>query len=263
MQAHSILHAQAALGEGALWNPATHRLNWVDIEDRVLHVFDPAMGQDVQFLTGERVGTVVPQHDGNVLVALQNGIHRLSLATGQLTVLASSLANSSLRFNDGKCDPAGRFWVGAFDLQQRPHAGMLYRSDPDSGLHIMLRGIINPNGVAWSLDQATMYYIDAPTRAVQAFDYDHATGSIVNARIIIRFPESAGWPDGMTLDADGKLWVALWGGGAVHCYDPGTGALLNVVEVPAPFTSSCAFGGTVLETLYITTARGGLSDEQR
>ena len=263
MQAHSILHAQAALGEGALWNPETHRLYWVDIEGRALHIFDPVTGQDAQFPTGERVGTVVPQHDGNVLVALQNGIHRLSLATGQLTALASPLANSSLRFNDGKCDPAGRFWVGTFDLQQRPHAGTLYRFDPDGGLHVMLRGITNSNGIAWSLDQATMYYIDTPTRAVQAFDYDHTTGSIANARIIIRLPESAGWPDGMTLDADGKLWVALWGGGAVHCYDPGTGALLHVVEVPAPFTSSCAFGGTALETLYVTTARGGLSDEQR
>lgn len=262
MQAHSILHAQAALGEGALWNPETARLYWVDIEGRALHVFDPATGRDDSFPTGERIGTVVPLHGGAVLVALQNGIHRLDPATGLLTLLVHPLTEPSLRFNDGKCDPAGRFWVGTFDLLERPHAGTLYRLDPDGRLHVVLRGITNSNGLAWSLDRTTMYYIDTPTRAVQAFDYDHATGVIDRPRVIIRFSEAGGWPDGMTLDAEGKLWVGLWGGGRVQRHDPATGALLQTVTVPAPHTSSCAFGGPDLATLFITTARGGLSPEQ-
>ena len=263
MQAESILHAQAALGEGSLWNPATARLYWVDIEGRALHIFDPATGQDQHFPTGARVGTVVPLRDGNVLVALQNGIHRLDTTTGALTCLANPLTDESLRFNDGKCDPAGRFWVGTFDLRLRAHAGTLYRFDPDGRLHVMLRGITNSNGIAWSRDCATMYYIDTPTLTVQAFDYNNDTGAIANPRVIIRFVAGAGWPDGMTLDAEGNLWVALWGGGAVRCYNPATGALLQVVRVPAPFTSSCAFGGPELKTLFITSARGGLTPQQQ
>ena len=263
LHAESILPAQAALGEGALWNPKTQQLYWVDIEGRALHVFDPSTGNDRHYPTGKRIGTVVPMRSGNALVALQTGIHEIDLTTGQLTRRADPVTDENLRFNDGKCDPAGRFWVGTFDLMLRPHAGTLYRHDPDGSTHVMLRRITNSNGIAWSLDKTTMYYIDTPTLAVQAFDYDDATGAIANPRVVIRFADGAGWPDGMTLDAEGKLWVALWGGGAVHRYDPATGALLQVVLVPAPFTSSCAFGGTGLKTLFITTARGGLTPQQR
>jgi sugar lactone lactonase YvrE len=263
MQAESILHAQATLGEGALWNPETARLYWVDIEGRALHSFDPATGQDQQWPTGKRIGTVVPMHNGPALVALQNGIHELDPTTGTLTRLADPITDPQLRFNDGKCDPAGRFWVGTFDLQGRVHAGTLYRFDPDGSTHVMLRHVTNSNGLAWSPDQRTMYYIDTPTLAVQAFDNDHATGHIENPRVIIRIPESLGGPDGMTIDAEGKLWVAIWGAGQVHRYDPATGALLQTIYVPAPHTSSCAFGGPELKTLYITSARGGLSPEQQ
>ena len=262
MQAESILHAQAALGEGALWNPETAKLYWVDIEGRALHVFDPATGHDRCYPVGQRIGTVVPRRGGRALVALQNGIHEIDLNTGLLILLANTLSENSLRFNDGKCDPAGRFWVGTFDMLLRPHAGTLYRFDPDGSTHVMLRRITNSNGIAWSSDRRTMYYIDTPTLAVQAFDYDHATGSIANPRVVIRFAEAEGWPDGMTIDAEGKLWVARWGGGRVQRHDPATGALLQVVTVPAPFTSSCAFGGPGLETLFITSARGGLTPQQ-
>ena len=263
MQAQSILHSQATLGEGALWNPETKQLYWVDIEGRAFHVFDPATKQDRQFSTGARAGTVVPMHGGNVLLALQTGIHQLNMATGQLNLRINPLTEPNLRFNDGKCDPAGRFWVGTFHMEQRPHAGTLYRLNCDGSLHVMLRGITNSNGIAWSLDQSTMYYIDTPTLTVQAFDYDNATGNIANPRVIISIFEGHGVPDGMTIDVEGKLWVALWGGGRVQRYDPGTGALLMAVEVPAPFTSSCAFGGPGLETLYITTARAGLTPGQQ
>ena len=262
LHAESMLPAQAALGEGALWNPATAQLYWVDIEGRALHVFDPATGEDRRYPTGERIGTVVPMRNGHALVGLQTGIHEINLTTGQLTRRADPVTDEYLRFNDGKCDPAGRFWVGTFDLLLRAHAGTLYRHDPDGRTHVMLRRITNSNGLAWSLDKTTMYYIDTPTFAVQAFDYDDATGTIANPRVVIRIPEGSGGPDGMTIDAEGQLWVALWGGGAVHRYDPATGALLQVVRVAAPFTSSCAFGGTGLKTLFITTARAGLTPQQ-
>lgn len=262
MQATSILHAQALLGEGALWNPVSERLYWVDIEGRALHVFDPATGDDRRYPVDKRIGTVVPMRNGNALVALQTGIHEINLNTGQLTLRADPVTDQYLRFNDGKCDPAGRFWVGTFDLLGRPHAGTLYRFDPDGSTHAMLRRITNSNGIAWAPDQRTMYYIDTPTLTVQAFDYDNQTGDIAHPRVVVRIPQSGGGPDGMTIDADGKLWVALWGAGQVHRYDPVTGELLDVIEVPAPFTSSCAFGGPGLDTLFITTARAGLTAEQ-
>jgi sugar lactone lactonase YvrE len=263
MQATSILHAQATLGEGALWNPETQRLYWVDIEGRVLHVFDPATGDDRRYPVGKRIGTVVPMRNGHALVALQSGIHEIDLDTGQLTRLADPITDANLRFNDGKCDPAGRFWVGTFDLLGRARACSLYRLDPDGSTHVMLRHVTNSNGLAWAPDRRTMYFIDTPSMAVQAFDYDDTTGNISNPRVVVRVPKGSGSPDGMTIDAEGKLWVALFGAGAVHRYDPATGTLLQVVEVPAPFTSSCAFGGPDLKTLFITTGRGGLSAEQQ
>jgi sugar lactone lactonase YvrE len=262
MQAQSILHTQAKLGESAIWNPETARLYWVDIEGRALHVFDPATGEDRRYPTGKRIGTIVPMHNGHALVALQNGLHELDLDTGRLSRLADPITDANLRFNDGKCDPAGRFWVGTFDLQGRARAGCLYRFDPDGSTHVMLRHVTNSNGLAWSLDRRTMYYIDTATQAVQAFDYDDATGAIANPRVIIQIPEASGNPDGLTLDAEGKLWVGLWGAGRVQRYNPGTGTPLQAVLVPAPFAPSCAFGGPDLKTLYITSARHGLTPQQ-
>jgi sugar lactone lactonase YvrE len=255
------IDARARLGEGALWNPREQRLYWVDIEGRLLHVHDPATGEDRSFPTGERVGTVVPREGGGVLVALQNGIHALDTRTGGMKLVVNPLTDRDVRFNDGKCDPSGRLWVGTMELSQKPGAAVLYRLDGDGRIQEVLQGVTISNGLAWSLDRRTLYYIDTPTRAVQAFDYDDRTGALRNGRVVIRVPPGEGDPDGMTVDAEGKLWTALWGGGAVARWDPETGKLLQKVHVPAPHTTSCAFGGAGLDTLYITTAREGLSEE--
>ncbi|UOQ70008.1 SMP-30/gluconolactonase/LRE family protein [Hymenobacter cellulosilyticus] len=206
------LPAQAQLGEGALWNPLDQRLYWVDIEGQLLHIFDPATGHDRQLPTGSLVSTVVPAGPDSVLVALQSGLHELNTDTGALRCLVNPLDKPSLRFNDGKCDPAGRFWVGTLDMEGAKHQATLYRLDPDKRLHTMLTGVSISNGLIWTQDQRTMYYVDTPTQSVQAFDYDHATGAITNGRVVIRIPEADGAPDGMTIDADGHLWIALWGG---------------------------------------------------
>ena len=256
--AEPVLPAQAQLGEGALW--ADNRLFWIDIEGRALHRFDPATGQDTALPTGARIGTVVPFTATEALVALQTGLHKIDLRTGQLTLLHNPLTAPSLRFNDGKCDPAGRFWVGTLDLEQRPGAADLYCLDTDGSLRVVLNQVTNSNGLAWSPDARTMYYIDTPTRTVQVFDYEQGSGHIGHGRVLLHLPDdSPGAPDGMTLDADGNLWVAIWGGACVNCYHARSGALLHTVQVPALFTSSCAFGGPDLRTLYITSARVGLT----
>lgn len=258
-QAHLLLDARATLGEGAIWHPVEKKLYWVDIEGRELHIYDPATGRDRELPTGEKVGTVVPVQDGGVLLALQNGIHKMSLPGGELTFLVDAEKDSAIRYNDGKCDPAGRFWVGTIAGQGE---AALYRVNRDGTIHRQLDNITCSNGIVWSADKKTMYYTDTPTMEVMAFDYDDATGSISNPRVVITVPGDMGGPDGMTIDSEGKLWVAHWGGSCVARWDPLTGELLQKIEVPGPHVTSCAFGGEGLDTLYITTARDGLSEEQ-
>lgn len=261
LQAEMVLDAKATLGEGAFWHEGEQRLYWVDIEGRKLHLFDPATGQDREIAVGERIGTVVPTQDGNALVALQNGIHLLRLDTEELTLIANPLESGDIRFNDGKCDPAGRFWVGSMHLEQQENAAALYRMDHDGSVKKILSDKTISNGIVWTSDKKIMYYIDTPTRQVTAYDYDHATGDISNHRVAVEVPEGAGNPDGMAIDAEDKVWVAHYGGHAVIRYNPETGERMQKIEVPAPNVTSCAFGGDNLDTLYITTAREGMDEE--
>lgn len=261
-EATLVLDAKATLGEGALWHPDEKLLYWVDIEGKALHLFDPATAVDKVWPVGARVGTVVPVAGGGALVALQHGIHRIDTKTGALSCITNPIEEEDIRFNDGKCDPSGRFWVGTMALDTREGAAVLYRMNQDGSIHQMLDKLTISNGIVWTADQKTMYLIDTPTSKVQAFDYDPATGNISNRRDAFRIPSSEGSPDGMTIDAEGKVWIALHGGGAVTRWDPATGSMLQKITVPAPQTTSCAFGGENLDTLYITTAREGLSEEQ-
>jgi sugar lactone lactonase YvrE len=199
---------------------------------------------------------------GGVLVALQNGIHQMDMNTGKLKPVVNPLPDSNMRFNDGKCDPSGRFWVGSMALDSRRKGAALYRLDSDKGIHQMLDSVTISNGIVWTADKKTMYYNDTPTMTVQAFDYDDKTGAISNRRIAIKIPRGMGAPDGMTIDSEDKLWIALWGGNAVGRFDPSTGALMQKINVPAPHVSSCAFGSEDLKTLYITTARAWVKPEK-
>ncbi len=257
-----VLDAKTMLGEGSIWQPIEKKLYWIDIEGKTLHLYDPEAKIDKQFLVGERIGTVVPVKGGGALVALQNGIHKMDTKTGRLTFLNNPLPDGKMRFNDGKCDPSGRFWVGSLALDTRRKGASLYRFDGDKTIHQMLDSVTISNGIVWSADKKTMYYNDTPTLTVQAFDYKDATGEISNRRVAVRIPKDSGAPDGMTIDAEGKLWVALWGGNGVARFDPNTGELLQKITVPAPHVTSCAFGGANLETLYITTAREGMSADK-
>ena len=264
MKATLLLDARATLGEGAWWHVDTHQLFWVDIEERKLHVFRPGDGQTRTIDVGERIGTVVLTTTHQALVALQTGIFELDLADESLTLITNPLEGMpDIRFNDGKCDPAGRLWVGSMHLATQAEMASLYCLDTDGTITQMRDNITISNGIVWSLDHQIMYYIDTPTDCVQAFDYDLATARISHPRVVVRVPAEAGHPDGMAIDAEGMLWIAHWGGGRVIRWDPTTGERLREVEVPAPYVTSCAFGGDDLKTLYITTARTALSTEQR
>lgn len=261
-----VLDLRADLGEGSIWNDARQRLHWIDIERHQLYTYDPATGENRACDVGQRIGTVVPRSRGGVMVALQEGFAAVDLDTGRVTMMVRPPDHDPavLRFNDGKCDPAGRFWAGSMELKKGPQPqGRLYRLDADGSVRVMLRGLGTSNGLAWSLDRRTLYFIDTPLVRVDAFDYDAATGDIANRRTVITIPPDFGHPDGSTLDAEGMLWTALWEGWGVARWNPTTGELLQRIRLPVARVTSCAFGGPDLATLYLTTASHGLSAAQR
>lgn len=255
--AETELDIRASLGEGAIWNHVTNTLWWVDIEGRKLNIYDPSTGNNREIEVGDRIGTVVPSKQGSAIVALETGIFDLDLETGRQALLCNPLEDlDTIRFNDGKCDPAGRLWVGSMSLKFTQGVASLYRINPDGSYEEVFDGVTISNGIVWSHDHSTVYYIDTPLGNVRAWDYDVATGAITNERVVITIPEGMGGPDGMTMDEEGMLWIALWGGNMVGRFNPETGKLIAKVNVPAPNVTSCAFGGPDLDVLYITTAGG-------
>ena len=261
-----VLDAKARLGEGAVWDASRRLLYWVDIEGHEVHVFDPASRSDRAYAVGDTVGTVVPRARGGVALALGRAFATLDLESRKLTVLGEPEAEKvrrGNRFNDGKCDPHGRFWAGTMAVSEAGGAGGLYRLDPDGRIHRMLDGVSISNGIVWSASADRMYYIDTPSREVAVFDYDDASGAISNRQVAVRFPADHGWPDGMTIDAEGRLWIAEWDGGCVSRWDPATGRLLQRIGLPASRVTSCAFGGPGLDELYVTTAWTRLDPDRR
>ncbi|NEM97536.1 SMP-30/gluconolactonase/LRE family protein [Pontibacter burrus] len=260
-KAELVLDANAIVGEGPIWHPSENVLYWVDVEGRNVHIFDPETGKNKTFDVKERIGTIVLLEQGGALVALQNGIHHIGTETGELTFIAHPIQENDIRFNDGKSDAAGRFWVGTMALDKRKGAAVLFRMDTDKTIHQMLDNLTISNGIVWASDNKTMYFIDTRTQQVKAFDFDLESGNISNDRVVVEIDESDGSPDGMAIDENDNLWIALHKGGAVVNYNPKTGELLQKITVPAPQTTACAFGGKNLDTLYITTGTEGLSEE--
>lgn len=262
MNVERALDAKATLGEGSIWDARRRRLLWVDIVAGQVHVYDPADGSDQVYEVGQPVGTVVPRRSGGLMLAVEHGFASYDLATGELTLLHDPEPDRpDNRFNDGKCDPAGRFWAGTMSGDRTPVAA-LYRMDTDHTVQCMLDGVTVSNGIVWSHDRSTMYYIDTPTRRVDAFDFDLASGRIANRRPVITVPDELGKPDGMTIDAEDNLWIAMWDGGQVTHWNAKTGRLEQRIPIPAQRVTSCAFGGENLDELYVTTARFGLSESE-
>ena len=255
MQAELIFDARAALGEGPAWDAKTQTLYWVDILEKRVYA-----GTEILAELDDFVGCLAPCKNGHLLLGKRFSFADLEPASGKLTVLASLDSEPPAnRFNDGKCDPAGRFLAGTMDMEEKSASGTLYSFEGRTVTRL-LSGIRISNGLAWSPGHKTFYYIDTPTRQVKAFDYDVATGRIANPRIAIDVPESLGWPDGMTSDTEGNLWIAIWGGAQVTRWNPVTGKLLEQIPVPAPHTSSCVFGGRDMNELYVTSARVGVGE---
>jgi sugar lactone lactonase YvrE len=253
----------AKLGEGAIWHPQKEALLWVDITGGKVFMYKPHQGMLHNISLESMVGTVVPATGKFMAVAAQEtGIYGIT-ENEELKLLAGfpKDAEANVRFNDGKCDPAGRFWVGTMSKTEQENAGKLYMLKGNS-LEVKQPNVTISNGIVWDTNKNLMYYIDTPTQSIFAYNYAPETGEISNRRVVVEVPKEMGSPDGMSIDAEGKLWVAHWGGYGVYRWDPKSGELMGKIEVPAPNVTSCAFGGKDLKTLYITTAREGLSKEQ-
>ncbi len=243
------VRANAKLAEGPRWDAATRRLLWVDIEGCELHVLES--GEDRAIRLDATVGAAAPTTGGAALVALADRLALVDLADESVRTLVRLPHGPAMRSNDGACDAAGRFWIGTMGLDLTPGAGALYRYD--GRLERVLDGVTLSNGLGWTRDDSRMYYIDSAMQRVDVFDFELASGRLDDRRPFISIDKSDGIPDGLTVDDEGGVWVALYGGSRVHRYDD-RGRLDAVLEVPAENVTSCCFGGDDGRSLFVTTA---------
>jgi sugar lactone lactonase YvrE len=253
----------AALGECPVWDDAAGTLYWIDCLAPALLSFDPATGAERSLRLPEIIGSFGLRAKGGLIAAFASGFALLDPETGAVAAFADPEPDlSDNRFNDGRCDRAGRFWAGTMHRSLRQPTGALYRLDPDGRVTRMANDITVPNGLAVSPDGRTLYFADSPKGDVLAFDLDPETGALSGRRVFVEAGAAPGFPDGATVDAEGGYWSARWEGGCVARFTP-AGKLDRVVKVPAARVTACAFGGPALDTLYITTASIRPSDSAR
>lgn len=238
-------------GEGPLWH--LNRLLYVDIESHKILSFDPRTGAEKIWPVGQRVGTVVPRENGGLVWAGDGGFFFLDETSGANTFIGDPEQDlPDNRFNDGKCDPSGRLWAGTICLKKRPEAA-LYCLHTDGRIEKKFSPVTNSNGIVWTRDGGTMYYIDTPSKKIRAFDFDDATSTLSQERVIWDTSADASSPDGMTIDSEDRLWIAFCHGGKVLCFDPKTASVVEQIDFPCIETTACAFGGPDLRDLYVTT----------
>ncbi|MFF9909303.1 SMP-30/gluconolactonase/LRE family protein [Streptomyces sp. NPDC013457] len=247
------VRAEAALGEGPTWDATGQRLIWVDILGSRVHTYAPATGRRTVMATEQHVGAAKPCADGGLVVNLRDGIGRYD-AKGAFGWLLRD-PRPGRRGNDAAVAPDGALWAGSMRYDEAPGGGNLVRLAPDGTAREALSGVTVSNGIGWSPDGSLMYYVDSPTRRI---DVCPAGAELATyRRPFVTVEPGAGYPDGLTVDADGCVWVALWDGGRLRRYTP-RGDLDRVVPLPVTRPTACAFGGADLRDLYITTARTGI-----
>lgn len=248
------VRAQAELGEGPTWDARSGRLLWIDILGARIHTFDPVSGRRTVRTTPQHVGAVKPRAGGGLVLNLRDGVGLLDADDSFRWLHHEPVPGR--RANDAAVAPDGSLWAGTMRYDEAPGGGSLSRFTGDGSVDLVLDDVAVSNGTGWSPDGSLMYYIDSPTRRVDVLD--HSDGRVGGRRPFVEIEDGAGFPDGLTVDADGCVWVALWDGSAVRRYTP-AGELDRVIELPVPRVTACAFAGPDLTDLYITTARVGLA----
>ena len=263
VEVECVLGCQNRLGEGPIWCTNEQALWWVDIVAPAVHRLHPASGEHRSWPMPEPVGSLSVREGGGLVVALARGFAAFDPETGALEMINPCEADlPENRFNDGRCDRAGRFWAGSLPYDESTPRGALWRLEPDHTAHRVLAGITVPNGLCFSPDDRTMYFTDSPTRRIMAYDFDLATGMPSNPRPFAEVPQTAGWPDGAIVDAEGFVWSCEWDGARVVRYAP-DGTVDRVVAMPVPRPTCAAFGGPALDILYITSASDRLGEAER
>ncbi len=258
-----LIEGEAMRGGSIIWEPNKKLLYWLDSEGKTLHEYNPKTEGRQKWVFTSRISALALESEQTLILALEDELVRFNLENENLDILARlEESKGELSFSDGKCGPEGNLWIGTTSLENRQGATSLYSLSPDGKFERILRGMTFSNGITWSPGDKFMYYNDTPTRRIQRYRYYKHTGDILFDGNAVKIKKDIGLPYGMTIDSKGNLWVAQWGGFGVYCYNPYTGELLAKVELPVPNVASCAFGGENMETLYITTARLGLTEEE-
>ncbi len=258
LEIRCVVDSRCVLGEGPVWDARTASLYWVDIKGQAIYRLDAA-GQVERWPAPEPVGALALREKGGLLLALKSGLAFFEPGCGPPVPIAAPEAHiPGNRMNDGKCDPLGRFWVGTMDEGEVQPSGHLYRLNPDLSLRRFEVGFVVTNGMDWSGDGRTLYFTDSVGGVIYAYGFDMAAGRPGAARVFAAAPKADGSPDGLCVDAEDHVWSAHWGGARLTRYRP-DGTVERVLALPAPLITSCCFGGRNLDTLYVTSARVGLS----
>jgi sugar lactone lactonase YvrE/DNA-binding IclR family transcriptional regulator len=261
IEVRCVSDVRSLLGEGPTWSPRDGALYWVDILTPAVHCFDVQSARDSEFKLGSMVSVAVPKASGGLLLATAAGLMTLDTESRQLSLLCHPEADRpGNRYNDGKCDRMGRLWIGSLDMGAASNRGNLFRIDSDGTWKKMDSGFTVANGLGWSPDNQLMYFTDSNRRTIYVYDFDLRSGSIAHRRPFITFDAGDGTPDGLTVDEDGCLWVAVWDAWRVARYSP-KGREMQRIRMPVPRPTSCCFGGPNLQTLYVTSASVRLSEQ--
>lgn len=262
-KAQLLLDSRCTLGEGPIWDAKCQTLYWVDIEGKKLHNYNPKRKNHQMWELASMAGAAVLKADGNLLLALEEGLSTFDVQSGNITshkVLKNT--NPKMRYNDGKVGPNGHFYIGSMHKEFEPGSGNLYRISSNLETDTQVPNTTISNGMAWTKDQKTFYFSDTEEYRIYRFDFDMASGNLHNRTIAFEVPKEMGGADGMCIDEEDMLWIAHWGGNCIRRWNPKDGEVLEEIEVDAPQVTSCCFGGKNLDTLFITTARSGMTVEE-
>lgn len=256
------LNASLTLGEGPCYDNKNNTLYFVDILEKELHSLNILNKKHEIFKFKEKISSVGLRQNGELIITLEDGIYFFSIEKNVLSLLDKYERNIiTNRFNDGKCDPLGRYWAGTMNENELENKGSLYVLDDKLKLKKEISRVSISNGLAWDVEREKMYYIDTPTKKIAVYNFNMRTGEISDLLEVIKIPDKYGLPDGMTIDEEGMLWIAMWGGNGIVKCNPFTKKIVDYIYIPAKNVTACTFGGESLDTLYITTARDGLSEE--
>ena len=259
-EVHPIVTLNSHLGESPMWDENEGVLWWIDIYKPTLNRFDPESGRNEEIVLNQNIHAIAVRREGGIVGSFEHGIGFLDPVSASIDTVTDPIGEVEAKFNV-KCDRDGRFWTGSMSNDWVTPVGCLFRFDADGSVRTMDSGFNLSNGMGWSLDNKTMYFTDFGQSTIFAYDYDAATGGIGNRRPFVEIPEDEGRPDGMTVDADGCLWVALWDGWAVARFDP-SGKRVETIPMPVMRPTSCMYGGPDLSTMYVTSATMMLTEDQ-